>query len=201
LEGMGAAAVVPGGPTFNPSTEDLLRAIQSLPQQEVILLPNDPNVIPTARHVDLLTTKTVRVVPSRSIPEGISALSAFNFEADLDENVAAMTEALGLVRSIGITRATRDAEIGGVRARAGQYIGLLDGDLRAASDDPVDALLRVLPEARPEAAELVTLFVGEPAAPDLGQRAAAAIEEAYPDLAVEVARGDQPHYHLIVSVE
>ncbi|MDI3339021.1 MAG: DAK2 domain-containing protein [Sphaerobacter sp.] len=201
LRGMGADAVVPGGPTVNPSTAEILRAVEALPHREVILLPNDPNVIPTARQVERLTERIVRVVPSRSVPEGISALAAFNFDAGLDENVAAMTEALSMVRSLALTRATRAAEIDGVRVRAGQYIGLVDGRLRAAGDDAVSVTLAVVTQAQPEQAELLTLFVGEPAAPDLAGSVAAAIGEAYPHLTIEVAAGDQPHYDLIMALE
>src|SRR5690606_12451111 len=131
LRGMGATAVVPGGPTVNPSAEEILRVIAALPQRQVILLPNDSNVIPTARQVERLTDRTIRVVPSRSVPQGISALAAFNFDSDLEENVASMTEALGMVRSLALTRATRSAEIDGVRVEQGQFIGLLDDRLRA----------------------------------------------------------------------
>ena len=201
LRGMGATAVVPGGPTVNPSTEEILRVIAALPQRQVILLPNDSNVIPTARQVERLTDRTIRVVPSRSVPQGISALAAFNFDSDLEENVASMTEALGMVRSLALTRATRSAEIDGVRVEQGQFIGLLDDRLRAGGEDPVEVVLAVLAEADPDQAELLTVFVGEPASPDLAGRVAEAIGDAYPNLTIEVAAGDQPHYDLIIALE
>lgn len=201
LQGMGAAAVVPGGPALNPSTEDLLRAIESLPQREVILLPNDPNVIPTAQQAAQLSQHQVGVVPSRSIPEGISALAAFNFDATLDENIEAMTQALDFVQSLALTRASRDVEIHGVQARQGQFVGMRGGQLAAAGEDPVQVVLTLIGDADPDDAELVTLFVGETAAPDLGEQVAAAIEAAHPHLAVEVAPGDQPHYDLLIALE
>ncbi|HEU4793658.1 MAG TPA: DAK2 domain-containing protein [Nitrolancea sp.] len=201
LRGLGASEVVPGGPTLNPSTEDLLRAVEAVPESQVILLPNDGNIIPTARQVGQLTTKTVAVVPSRTIPQGISALSAFNFDADLARNAGEMTEALGWVRSLAVGRASRDASIDGVTVRFGEFIGLLDGELRAAGDDALQVVLDLLAQLDPEQSELVTIFIGEPASPDLGTRVTAAVNEAYPGLAVEVSAGGQPHYDLIISVE
>lgn len=201
LRGMGAAAIVPGGPTFNPSTADILRAVESLPRPEVIILPNDPNVIPTARQVEKLTRRVTRVVPSRSIPQGISALAAFNFDTDLDDNVARMTDALRLVQSLSLTRATRDAQIGQVRVRAGEYIGLLDGDLRAGGADPVAVVLDLFALAGAADAELATLFAGAPASSDVVERIRQAIAERYPHLTVEVTPGGQPHFELIIALE
>lgn len=201
LRGLGASEVVPGGPTLNPSIEDLLQAVEAVPESRVILLPNNGNIIPAARQVGRLTGKVVSVVPSRTIPQGISALSAFNFDADLERNAEEMTEALGWVRSLAVSRASRNASIDGVTVRSGEFIGLLDGDLRAAGDDPVHVVLDLLAQSDPEQAELVTIFIGEPAGPDLGERVTAAVNEAYPDLAVEVSVGGQPHYDLIISVE
>ncbi|HET9014825.1 MAG TPA: DAK2 domain-containing protein [Thermomicrobiaceae bacterium] len=201
FRGMGADAVVPAGSTFNPSTAEIAAVVEQVPQEEVIILPNDANVVPTARQVEKLTGRRVRIVPSRSIPQGISALAAFNFEAPLDVNVAAMSEALGLVRSIALSRASRTVEIGGVRAVAGEFIGFLDGLMRAAGSEPVPVVTRVLDDAGVADAELVTLFVGEPAAPDLAEDVARDLRVRYPELTVEVVRGGQPHYDLIISVE
>ncbi len=201
LRGLGASEVVPGGPTLNPSTEDLLRAVEAVPASRVILLPNDGNIIPTARQVARLTDKVVSVVPSRTIPQGISALSAFNFDADLARNTEEMIGALGWVRSLAVGRASRDASIDGVTVRHGEFIGLLDGELRAAGDDALRVVLDLLAQTDPEQAELVTIFIGEPAGPDLGTRVTAALHESYPDLVVEVSAGGQPHYDLIISVE
>ncbi len=201
LRGLGASEVVPGGPTLNPSTEDLLRAVEAVPESRVILLPNDGNIIPAARQVARLTDKVVSVVPSRTIPQGISALSAFNFDADLARNTEEMAGALEWVWSLAVGRASRDASIDGVTVRSGEFIGLLDGELRAAGDDAIQVVLDLLAQADPEQAELVTIFIGEPAGPDLGALVTAALHESYPGLAVEVSAGGQPHYDLIISVE
>ncbi|HUY99244.1 MAG TPA: DAK2 domain-containing protein [Thermomicrobiaceae bacterium] len=198
---MGADAVVPAGSTFNPSTADIAGAVGGVSQQQVIILPNDPNVIPTARQVKQLTERDVRVVPSRSIPQGISALSAFNFEASLDDNVADMTAALDLVRSLALSRATRSVEIHGVRAVAGEFIGLLDGALRAAGPDALEVVEDLLAEAGTAEAELVTIFVGEPADSKLAERVVEAMSRRCPGVTVESVFGGQPHYDLLISVE
>jgi dihydroxyacetone kinase-like predicted kinase len=201
LRGMGAADIVPGGPTTNPSTQEILTVVERVPADEIILLPNDKNVIPTARQVARLTEKTVRVVPSTSIAQGISALSAVNVDAGLERTVEEMTQALALVRSLALTRATRGVELDGVKVQAGQFIGLLDDKLRAAGADPVPVFLQLLDEAGAAGAELVTLFVGEPATEELVKAVSAAIDERFPDLELEVASGQQPHYHLIAALE
>jgi dihydroxyacetone kinase-like predicted kinase len=201
LSGLGATEIVHGGPTLNPSTEDLVRAVDSVQESQVIILPNDPNIIPIALQVDQLSRKTVRVVPSRSIPQAITALSAFNLDADLERNVETMTAALEWVRSLAVCRATRDATIGTLRVRAGQFLGLVDGEPRATAEDALEAALAVLKLAEPEQAELVTLFVGEPAESGLSDRLAAAISEICPDLTVEISPGGQSHFDLIISLE
>ncbi|HEU5423607.1 MAG TPA: DAK2 domain-containing protein, partial [Nitrolancea sp.] len=201
LRGMGASAIVPGGPTVNPSTEEILRIVERLPNREIILLPNDKNVIPTARQVAALTDKQVRVVPSETIPQAISALSAFNADAALDKNAVEMTAALPLVRSLALTRATRAVELDGLAVRQDEFIGLLDGALHAAGPEPTAVIIRLLELAEASAAELATLFVGEPADDALVTAVTTAIEARFPALTVEVAPGGQPHYHLIVALE
>lgn len=135
LTSMGANLIVMGGQTMNPSTEELFQAVEAMPCQQVIILPNNKNIILAAQQVKDLTEKDVRVVPSRSMPQGLTALGAFGFDQNLDDNVAAMTESLGDVISVEITIAVRDVELNGVNVHQGQLIGLVDGDLVAAGSD------------------------------------------------------------------
>jgi uncharacterized protein len=201
FRGMGAHAVVPGGPTMNPSIEQLREAVEGTPHQTVFILPNDSNIIATARHVESLTDKTVRVVPTTSIPQGIVALATFNFNADMEQNLAAMTEAIQDVRSLAITRASRDAEIDGIRFREDEFMGLLDGTPRATGADPAQLVLDLVSEAGAEDYELATVFIGEPADDDLAERVEEAVNERFPDLEVEITPGGQPHYDLLISLE
>ncbi len=201
LTGMGANQVIDGGATTNPSTEEILRAVERAPSDAVIILPNDSNVISAARQVANLTDKTVRVVPSRSVPQGISALSAFNPALGVDENTKAMTSALEIVDTVTVTRASRDAQIDGVTARQGEYIGLLEGRMVSAGESMSDVALAALAKSGAANAELLTLFTGATADPTAVDGLLLAINNAFPDLTVEVVAGDQPHHDVIMAVE
>ena len=201
LRGLGAAGIVSGGQTMNPSTEELLRAVEALPGDEVILLPNNGNVILTARQVVGLTSKRVVVVPSRSVPQGIAALSALNFDAALDENAATMAEALGGVRSAEVTYAVRSATIEGVAVTEGQPIGLIDDRLVYAGSSVEDVLLGLLARTDAASAELATLYRGADVTEEAGRAMVESLQVHYPDLAIELVEGGQPHYDYLMSVE
>jgi len=201
LRGLGAAKIVRGGQTMNPSTQELLDAINHAPTDAVILLPNNGNVVLTARQAAEMASKQVRVVPTKSIPQGIAALSAFTFTADLDTNAEDMTAVASGVRTGEVTRAVRDATIGGVAVKAGAVIGLLDDVLTVSGDDSATVALDLLQRMDAEHAELVTLYTGASVADAAAESLSARIGERYPTLAVETVRGGQPHYDFIVSVE
>ncbi|HEX5506109.1 MAG TPA: DAK2 domain-containing protein [Thermomicrobiales bacterium] len=201
LRGLGATAIVAGGQTMNPSTEELLRAVEALPGDEVLLLPNNPNVLLSARQVAGLTAKRVVVVPTRSVPQGIAALAAANFDAGLDDNAAAMTAALAAVRSGEVTRAVRDATIDGVSVTAGEVIGLLDGVLCCSGPTLPAVLLDLLDRMDAPAAELITLYRGAATGEEDAARVLELLAARYPAAAIELVDGGQPHYEFLVSVE
>ncbi|HET8627750.1 MAG TPA: DAK2 domain-containing protein [Thermomicrobiales bacterium] len=201
LRGLGATAVVAGGQTMNPSTAELLRAVEALPGDEVLLLPNNPNVLLSARQVAGLTAKRVAVVPTRSVPQGIAALAAANFDAGLDDNAAAMTAALAAVRSGEVTRAVRDATIDGVSVTAGEVIGLLDGSLCCSGPTLPDVLLDLLDRMDAPVAELITLYRGAATTEEDAARMVELLESRYSAAAVELVDGGQPHYEYLVGVE
>jgi len=201
LRSMGAGAIVAGGQTMNPSIQELLAAVDQAPTDDVILLTNNPNIILTANQVAALTEKRVAVVPSRSLPQGIAALSAFSQNLELGENARRMTGALRDVRSVEITRASRDATIGDIRVEAGQVVGLVEGRLVAAGDCAIDVTLDTLRRATPEQAELVTIFWGEPAIEADATALAEATRRTWPDLTTELHPGGQPHYLYTIAVE
>lgn len=201
LRSMGASAVVSGGQTMNPSIEELLAAVEALNHDEVIILPNNPNIVLTANQIAELTSKRVGVVPSRSVPQGIAALAAYNGAGALAENVEAMQQALRHVRTVELTKAVRDAEIDGVTVREGQVIGLLDGKLVASGDDLLRVGDQVLQEADVASHELVTIFSGEETPERDVERLADSVRERYADLTVEVHEGGQPHYDFVIAIE
>lgn len=196
-----AGAIVGGGQTMNPSTEDLLAAIERLPQHEVIVLPNNANVIMAARQTATLSQKQIEVLPTRTAPQGIAALLGFNFQADLATNVRAMTSAMLQVHTAEVTTAVRDAAVDGVGVRAGQTIGLLDGDLVAADDDQQVVIDDLLGRMALGQCEIVTIYYG--AGVDGGVAAALAeqIAARFPALEVEVQAGGQPLYEYIIAAE
>ena len=201
LRSMGAGGVVGGGQTMNPSTEELVASVEGSPAAAVILLPNNPNILLTAGQVSALATKPVGVVPSRSVPQGLAALAAFQPEETLPTNLARMTAALAGVRTVELTRAVRDATVDGVRVAAGQPIGLLDDRLVAAGDDATAVAMAALAEAGLGDAELVTVFRGVEATADEVAALRDSLLAAHPHLTVEMHDGGQPHYPLVIAVE
>jgi uncharacterized protein len=201
FESLGVAAIVPGGQTMNPSTEDLLSAVEAAPAQKVILLPNNGNVIMSARQVPPLTQKEVYIVPSRSLPQGVGALLAFNFDADFAANCQAMEAALASVQTIEITRAVRSVQIEGISVNEGDIIGLVNDRLVASGTDLEAVIRETLAHAEVEGREIVTLYYGAGADEPAAQAVAGRIREWFPGLEVEVVDGGQPFYAYIMSVE
>ncbi len=198
---LGASAVVPGGQTMNPSTEEILRVVESLPTPKVVILPNNGNIILAARQAQELSQKEVAVVPTRSIPQGVAALLAFNHQADLEENAEAMARAVEGVRTGEVTTATRDAKLNGVTVRQGQIIGLEDDQL-VVSGDTVDEVVEALLDRMGVAGlEIVTLYYGADVRQEEAEALAARLQEKYPDQSFEVVYGGQPHYFYILSAE
>jgi len=198
---LGAATVVPGGQTMNPSTKDLLQAVESTFSDNVIILPNNKNIVLTAEQVPSLTKKTVKVVPTKTIPQGVVALLSFDYEADFNTNVQIMEKALSSVRSIEVTRAVRSTKVNGLKIKRKQPIGLLDGDLVAVGDSNIDVINQVLAKIDLDKAEIVTIYYGAEAESAEAEQISAIISEQHPQLQIEVIRGGQPHYSYIISIE
>lgn len=201
LRSMGANLIVRGGQTMNPSTEELFQATEKLPVDKVIILPNNKNIIMAAQQVADLTEKEVVVVPSRSLPQGLGALAAFNVDASLEQNVEAMTESMGHVHSIEITTAVRDVELDGVNVVSGQLIGLADGKLVASGSDLKEIVVTSLASLTDLEPELLTVFLGEDATAEATEALQAEAADVFPDAEIEVIEGNQPHYQYLIAVE
>ncbi len=195
------ARVVQGGQTMNPSVQDILAAVNSSGYQELIILPNNSNIVLTAKHVQELTPHRVTVIPTETAPQGIGALLAFNFQADMQTNVGAMAQAAHAVHTVEVTRSVRDAEIDGVQVHAGDMLGIYDGHIVGVSATADDALLRTFDHAPVGALEIITIYYGADATESDAHGVAARIRAAHPGLAVEVVPGGQPHYPYVVSLE
>jgi DAK2 domain fusion protein YloV len=198
---LGVAAVVEGGQTMNPSTQDILESFENLPTDKIIILPNNKNIVMAANQAREVTVKQVAVVPSKTIPQGLSAMLALHPDGELAAVAEKMTRALENVRTGEITTATRSVEIDGVKVESGQVIALLDGKLVASAGSVEEACLELLEKAKAEDHELITLFYGQDTSHAEANRIADAIRRKYPGQEVEVQEGGQPHYQFIVSVE
>lgn len=202
FQSLGVSAIVPGGQTMNPSTQELLEAVQRCPSSKVILLPNNGNVIMSARQVpELATGKEVYVIPSDSLPQGVGALLAFNFEADFTVNCQAMEQASKHVQTAEITQAVRTVQIDGINVTEGDIIGLVNNRLVTAGTDRQTVVRDTLTRMNVASFEIVTLYSGESvnaaAADEMAQR----IKEWFPAQEIEVVHGGQPYYDFIISAE
>ena len=198
---LGATAVIPGGQTMNPSTKDILQAVESAPSEKIIILPNNKNIVLAAEQVQSLTQKQVKVVPSTTIPQGVVALLAFDYEADFKTNTRIMENAISMVKSIEITRSVRSTKVNGLKIKRKQPIGLLDGKLVVAGNSDIDVFNKLLDKIDMDKAEIVTIYYGEDVETAEAEQISTGITEKYPQVQVEVVRGGQPHYSYIISVE
>jgi DAK2 domain fusion protein YloV len=198
---LGVSAIVPGGQTMNPSTEELFAAVEDCPFEQVILLPNNGNVIMSARQVSQLSQKKVQVIASDSMPQGITALLAFNLDEDFDANCQAMEAAIKRVDTVEITRAVRSVQIDGVNVREGDIIGLVNGRLVTAGPDPTQVTRESLARMRAERHEIVTVYYGEDIEAAAAQTLAQQIKQWFPGVEIEVVNGGQPYYAYIISAE
>jgi DAK2 domain fusion protein YloV len=198
---LGAAAIVGGGQTMNPATQDFLDAFENLPADKIVILPNNKNIIMAANQAKDVTVKKVMVVPSRTIPQGLAAMLAHNPDGELASVSEKMTKALGEVKSGEITVATRSVVIDGVNVKEGEVIALLDGRLVASSKSIEEGVMACLKKAQAERHELITLFYGEDLSQSDANRIVDLVRAAYPGQEIELQDGGQPHYQFIISVE
>jgi hypothetical protein len=198
---LGVAAIVPGGQTMNPSTQDILNSFENLPTDKVIILPNNKNIILAANQAKQVTVKQVAVVPTRNVPQGLAAMLSLIPDGDLQAVAEKMTKAITLVKTGEITVATRTVEIDGVNVRDGQVIALLDGKLVVSAESVEQGVMGLLEKANAAEHELVTLFYGEGMSHVEANRIKDVIGKKYSNLEIEVQEGGQPHYQFLISIE
>ncbi len=198
---LGAAAIVEGGQTMNPSTKEILAAFENLPTDKIIILPNNKNIRMAAEATISMTVKKVAVIPSTSVPQGLSAMLRLMPDGDFDHVVEEMNDALQDVETGEITTATRSVEINGVNIKKGEVIALHNGKVVAASQSLDDACLGFLKSADTEDLERITMFYGSEISKTEVNRIADRIRSEYPNHEFELHEGDQPHYQFIISLE
>ena len=198
---LGVAAIVQGGQTMNPSIKELLASFENLPTDKIIILPNNKNIIMAAKEAASMTVKNVAVIPTISVPQGLSAMFRLIPDADFDEIVSGMKEAVDEVETGEITTATRTVEIDDVQVEEGQVIALHNGKLVTSTQSIDEACEELLVAADTNDYERITLFYGEDIEQNQVNDLADKIRSIYPDHEIEVHEGGQAHYQLILSIE
>lgn len=198
---IGAKAVIEGGQTMNPSTEDIVKAIEEVNAEKVIILPNNSNIVMAARQAASVVDQEVIVIPSKTVPQGMTALLAFNPSADLAENEAAMNEALSHVKTGQITYAVRDTSIDGLELEVGDFMGIADGKIIVKDQDKMEAAKKLLTSMIDEDAEILTILQGEDVTDEDAAALTEYVESTFEDVEVEVHKGDQPLYSFIFAIE
>ena len=197
---LGCAAVIEGGQTMNPSVQQILEAARGTRAKDVIVLPNNGNVVLAAEQA-AAAESSIHVVPTRNVPQGVAALLAFNPEDEWQANINAMTAALAQVASVEVTTAVRGVEIGGVEIIEGRSIGLLEGRVVAAEDTPESALRAALDQAGLSSGAIVTIYYGAGGQASAAESVAASLETGFPGIQVDLVDGGQPNYQYLASVE
>lgn len=201
FESLGVGTIVPGGQTMNPSTQELLQAIEKAGSRDVIVLPNNGNVLLAAQKARELSQKNVVVVPSETIPQGISALLSLNYQADLEKNAQAMEKAAQSVQTAEVTRAIRSVKINGLEVEEGEIIGLLNGDLTASGKTIEEVVSQILEHMDAAQYEIITVYYGEDATQSQAEDLVRHMKEKYSEQEWEIVDGGQPHYWYIISAE
>ncbi|WP_099950557.1 DAK2 domain-containing protein [Ezakiella peruensis] len=198
---LGADKVVLGGQTMNPSVEDFIKAVDSINADNIFILPNNSNIILTAENVCDISDKNIIVIPTRTIPQGIQALINYDDSLDLNTITETMTKSLEEVKSGAITYAVRDTVIDGREIKKGDYMAIIEKDIVASDSDRYGVLKAAIESAVNEDTSIVTLFAGEEIDDATLEEDVANLSEAYPDIDIESARGDQPVYYYLLSIE
>lgn len=201
FKSLGASYIINGGQTMNPSTEDILKAIEEVNADKVILLPNNKNIFMAADQAAEVAEIPVAVVPAKTIPQGMTAMLSFNEQADLETNKEAMTEALESVVSGSVTHAIRNTSIDGIEITEGDFIGMVDSKIVVSEKDRVQTAVDTLNKMLNEETEIVTIIFGDEAKEKEARAIADQLTAAHPDLEVEIHQGDQPVYPYLFAAE
>ena len=201
FENLGVDGIISGGQTMNPSTQDILEAVNKVPAETVFVLPNNKNIIMAAQQVDALTPKRVIVIPSKTVPQGVTAMLSFNPEGSEEENVEALTEALGTVDTMQITYAARNSDFDGYDIHEGDYLALYGSQLFGTSQDIRVLLKSLAQKVRDDGKEYITIYYGADVKEKHAQKAADLFAEICPDADVNLLCGGQPVYYYMISAE
>lgn len=198
---LGVDYVLKGGQTMNPSTEDIVKAMEQVPAKAYIVLPNNKNIFMAANQAVEVAEADARVVETRTIQQGLGAMLGYMEGGDLDQNVENMIENAEFVTSGQITNAIRNTEINGVEIHEGDFMGIIDGDIKLAQPDLYEALASTVKEMVDDESEIITIIYGEDVTEDEAEKAIDQLSELFEDIEIESHKGDQPVYPYLISVE
>lgn len=198
---LGVDYVIEGGQTMNPSTQDMLEAIDKLNAEHIFILPNNKNIIMAANQAAEISDKDIRVIPTKTIPQGITCITMFNPEADVEENTEELKEAMEMVKTTSVTYAVRDTEVDGKEIKEGNILGLVEGKIKEVGEDPYKVAEDLIESSVDEDSELITIFYGKDCEEEKVDALIEKLEGKYEDLDVQCYKGEQPLYYFIMSVE
>lgn len=198
---LGVDYVIEGGQTMNPSTQDIMECISNLNAENIFVLPNNKNIIMSANQAAEISDKNVIVIPTTSIPQGITCVTMFNPENEVTENEEALKEAMEMVKTGSVTYAVRDTEMDGIEIKKGNKLGLVEGKIKKVGESHCEVAEEVLEEMIDEDSELITIFYGSDISEEEAESFTEKLEEKYPDLDVQCYEGAQPLYYFLLSVE
>ncbi|MCR4923612.1 MAG: DAK2 domain-containing protein [Lachnospiraceae bacterium] len=202
FKGLGVDRIISGGQTMNPSTEDMLEAIEEVNAENIFILPNNKNIIMAAEQAKyLVEDKNIIVIPTKTIPQGITALINYSMEASVEENTNSMTEEIGNVKTGQVTYAVRDTVISDIEIKQGNIMGIGDRDILAVGNNVEDTTLEMLDKMVDDESGLISIYYGAEVDEDVAAELLDTVEKKYPDLDVELHFGGQPIYYYVVSVE
>lgn len=201
FKSIGIDVVIKGGQSMNPSTYDLVKAIEKISAEKVIIFPNNKNVIPTAKQAKRIVKKDIIIIPTKTLPQGIAAVLNYNADLGLEENIYNMEKATQCVKSGEVTVAVRDANLLVGEIKKGAYIGLCDGNIRVISDNVVDAVIDLVRDMVTGKEEIITIYTGKDVKTENDNKIKSELEKYFPNLEIEFHKGDQPLYPYIFSIE
>ena len=198
---LGVDYVIEGGQTMNPSTQDIVECVSKLNAKHIFILPNNKNIIMAANQAAEISEKDVRVIPTTTIPQGITAVTMFSHDADVDSNEASLKEAIEMVKTGSVTYAVRDTEIDGIEIKEGNMLGLVEGKIKKVGEDYCTVAEEVLDTMVDEDSELITIFYGKDVEEDKLNEFIKKLEDKYEDADVQCYSGEQPLYYFLMAVE
>ncbi len=198
---LGVDYVIEGGQTMNPSTQDILDCIDKINAEHIFVLPNNKNIIMAATQAAEISDKDVLVIPTKTIPQGISCITMFNIEDEVSSNVTTLNNIMEAVKTGSITYAVRDTEMDGIQIKEGNMLGLVEGKIKEVGNDKIQVASKVLEDMIDEDSELITIYYGEDVNKEEIDNFIESLEEKYSDIDIQCYEGNQPLYYFFISVE